>query len=74
MATGGDLVFQGTNDGMFNAYSATTGRKLWTQQRPGTEPLILRQPGVLLAVGDTLLVGSSGRLLGLNPANGSVRW
>nr|MBP7421754.1 PQQ-binding-like beta-propeller repeat protein [Burkholderiaceae bacterium] len=29
---------------------------------------------VLLAVGDTLLVGSSGRLLGLNPANGSVRW
>lgn len=30
MATGGNLVFQGTNDGMFNAFSATTGRKLWT--------------------------------------------
>jgi outer membrane protein assembly factor BamB len=25
-------------------------------------------------VGDTLLVGVSGRLLGLNPANGNVRW
>ncbi len=30
MATGGNLVFQGTNDGRFNAYSASTGRKLWS--------------------------------------------
>ncbi|MBH1991302.1 MAG: PQQ-binding-like beta-propeller repeat protein [Sphingomonadaceae bacterium] len=29
MATGGNLVFQGTNDGSFNAYSAANGRKLW---------------------------------------------
>ncbi|WP_180275755.1 PQQ-dependent dehydrogenase, methanol/ethanol family [Sphingobium sp. IP1] len=30
MATGGGLLFQGTNDGNFNAYSATDGRKLWS--------------------------------------------
>ncbi|CAN5156587.1 PQQ-dependent methanol/ethanol family dehydrogenase [soil metagenome] len=30
MATGGNLVFQGANDGMFSAYAADTGRKLWT--------------------------------------------
>jgi outer membrane protein assembly factor BamB len=29
---------------------------------------------VLLAVGDTLVAGLSGRLTGLNPQNGSVRW
>lgn len=29
MATAGNLVFQGTNDGSFNAFSASTGRKLW---------------------------------------------
>jgi outer membrane protein assembly factor BamB len=29
---------------------------------------------VMLAVGDTLVVGLSGRMAGLNPANGSVRW
>ena len=28
----------------------------------------------MLAVGDTLVVGLSGRLAGLNPANGSIRW
>ena len=70
----GGRVFVLSADRSVSALDGQTGRKLWTQQRPGTEPLILRQPGVLLAVGDTLLVGSSGRLLGLNPANGSVRW
>ncbi|WP_313801863.1 PQQ-dependent dehydrogenase, methanol/ethanol family [Sphingobium sp.] len=30
LATAGDLVFQGTNDGMLNAFSTKTGRKLWS--------------------------------------------
>jgi outer membrane protein assembly factor BamB len=55
------------------AFDAQSGRKLWTQQRSG-EPLVLRQAGVMLAVGDTLVVGLSGRLVGLNPLNGSIRW
>ena len=28
----------------------------------------------MLAVGDTLVAGLSGRMVGLNPLNGSVRW
>jgi quinohemoprotein ethanol dehydrogenase len=32
LATGGDLVFQGTADGHFNAYDARTGRPLWTTE------------------------------------------
>ena len=30
LSTAGDLVFQGDNDGRFNAYAAKDGRKLWS--------------------------------------------
>jgi outer membrane protein assembly factor BamB len=69
----GGRVFLLTADRAVTAFDGQTGRKLWTQQRPG-EPLVLRQAGVMLAVGDTLVVGLSGRMAGLNPLNGSVRW
>jgi outer membrane protein assembly factor BamB len=69
----GGRVFVLAADRSVNAFDGATGRKLWTQQRPG-EPLVLRQPGVLLAVGDTLVAGLGGRLTSLNPGNGSVRW
>lgn len=70
---GGGRIFVLAADRSISAFDGQTGRKLWTQQRPN-EPLVLRQSGVMLAVGDTLVVGFSGRLAGLNPANGSVRW
>lgn len=66
-------VFVLAADRSVNAFDGRTGRKLWAQQRP-SEPLVLRQSGVMLAVGDTLVVGLAGRLAGLNPSNGSVRW
>lgn len=69
----GGRVFVLAADRTVTAFDAATGKRLWTQQRPG-EPLVLRQDGVLLAVGDTLVVGLSGRLVGLNPDNGSARW
>jgi outer membrane assembly lipoprotein YfgL len=69
----GGRVFVVTADRSVMALDGASGRKIWTQQRPG-DALVLKQSGVLLAVGDTLVVGQSGRLLGLNPANGSVRW
>lgn len=69
----GGRVFLLTADRAVTAFDGQTGRKLWSQQRPG-EPLVLRHPGVMLAVGDTLVVGLSGRMVGLNPLNGSVRW
>lgn len=69
----GGRVFVLAADRSVNAFDGQTGRKLWTQRRPN-EPLVLRQSGVMLAVGDTLVVGLAGRLAGINPSNGSVRW
>ena len=69
----GGRVFVLGGDRSVSAFDGQSGRKLWTQQRPG-EPLVLRQAGVLLAIGDTLVVGQAGRLTGLNPQNGSIRW
>lgn len=69
----GGRVFVLGGDRAVSAFDGATGRRLWTQQRQG-EPLVLRQSGVLLAVGDTLVAGQGGRLAGLNPINGSIRW
>ena len=69
----GGRVFVLAADRSVNAFDGQTGRKLWTQQRPN-EPLVLRQSGVMLAVGDTLVVGLAGRLAGLNPSSGSIQW
>lgn len=69
----GGRVFVLAADRSVTAFDGRSGRKLWSQQRPG-EPLVLRQAGVLLPVRDTLVVGLSGRLVGLDPSQGSVRW
>lgn len=69
----GRRVFVLTADRSVLAFDGQTGARLWTQSRLG-EPLVLRQQGVLLAVGDTLVAGLSGRLVGLSPGNGSPRW
>ncbi|MDD0814911.1 outer membrane protein assembly factor BamB [Curvibacter sp. HBC28] len=69
----GGRVFVLAADRSVQAFDGQTGRKLWSQQRPG-EALVLQQPGVLMAVRDTLVVGLSSRLTGLNPSNGSIRW
>lgn len=69
----GGRVFVLTADRSVTAFDGLSGRKLWNQQRPG-ESLALRQSGVLLAVGDTLVAGLSGRLVGINPLTGAIRW
>ena len=69
----GARVFVLTADRSVIAFDGATGRQLWLQQRPG-EPLVLKQAGVLLAFKNTLLVGLSGRLAGLDPNTGVIRW
>lgn len=70
----GGRIFVQAGDRSLAAYDARNGARIWTQAARGTEPLVLQQPGVLLAVGDTLVAGMGGRLVGLNPNNGSTRW
>ena len=70
----GARVFVAAADRSITAFDAGNGRRLWSYTRPGEQILALRQAGVLLPVGDTLVSGLSGRLVGLNPQNGSLRW
>ncbi len=69
----GGRVFVLMADRSVLAFDGVSGAKLWTQQRPG-EPLVLKQAGVILPFKNTLVVGLSGRLTGLDPINGLVRW
>ena len=69
----GRRVFVQAADRTTSAWDGQSGRRLWSQQRPA-ENLVLKKPGVLMAAGDTLVVGIGGRLVGMSPANGSSRW
>lgn len=69
----GRRIFVQTGDRTISAWDGQTGRRLWSQPRTA-ENLVLKRPGVMLAVGDTLVTGVGGRLVGLNPANGTSRW
>lgn len=69
----GERVFVVGVDRSVQAFDLLDGRKLWAQPRQG-DPLALLQPGVLLPWQDTLLVGQGGRLAGLDPLSGALRW
>jgi outer membrane protein assembly factor BamB len=69
----GGRVFVLSADRSIWAFDALSGRVLWSQAKPG-EPLVLRQMGVLQPVGDTLIAGQGGRLVGLQPLSGAVQW
>ncbi len=69
----GRRIFVQAADRTTSAWDGQSGRRLWSQQRPA-ENLVLKKPGVLMAIGDTLVVGIGGRLVGMSPANGSSRW
>lgn len=70
----GERVFVLMGDRSVAAFDARTGARLWQQSSRGTEPLVLQQAGVLTAVGNTLLAGIGGRLVGLDPDSGRVLW
>lgn len=70
----GERVFVLTADRSVLAFDAASGQRLWGVQRNPADALVLRQAGLLAAVGDTLLAGNGGRLGALNPLNGQTRW
>ena len=72
LVAGGKVFVLGA-DRAISAFELADGKKLWSQKK-STEALTLRQSGVLLMVSDTLVSSSSGRLLGINPLDGNVRW
>lgn len=69
----GQRVFVLATDRSVHAFDGQTGDKLWSFQRPG-DALTLNHNGVLLAVGNTLVVGQGSRLVGLDPLKGTVAW
>ncbi len=70
----GGRVFVLAADRSVSAFDLSTGKKLWSQARSGGDALVLKQSGVILAVGDTLVVGAAGRMVGHNPDTGTIRW
>ena len=69
----GGRVFMLMTDRSVAAFDGGSGRRLWLQQRP-TEPLALRQAGLLMPIGNTLVAGLSGRMVGMSPDNGNPLW
>ena len=69
----GGRVFLLAADRSVSAFDGASGRRLWLQQRP-SEPLTLRQAGLLIPVGNTLVAGLSGRMVGMDPNSGNARW
>lgn len=69
----GGRVFVLTADRTVTAFDGQDGRRLWSQGR-NTDPLVLRRPGLLMASGENLLAGLSGRMVALHPDNGQLRW
>ena len=69
----GSRVFVLAADRSVTAFDAQSGRKLWAQPRSG-DALTLGKSGIIMALGDTLVVGQGGRLVGMQPLTGKVRW
>lgn len=69
----GGRVFVLAADHTISAFDAVSGHPIWSHSRSG-EGLVLRQSGILIGVDNTLLLGVSGRLVGINPDTGVERW
>jgi outer membrane assembly lipoprotein YfgL len=69
----GQRVFVLMADRTVQAFDGASGRLLWTQARSG-DPLVLKQSGTLMAYGNTLVAGLSGRLAGFDPTTGRILW
>lgn len=72
LVAGGRVFVLGADRSLL-AMDGRSGELLWQLERQ-SEPLVLRQAGLLMAVGNTLVAGMAGRMVGVDPDSGSVRW
>lgn len=70
----GQRVFVLASDRSVSAFDGTNGARLWQQTPRVADALVLQQPGLIAPVGNSLLVGISGRLLALDPTAGRPMW
>ena len=72
----GARVFVLLADRSLMAFDGESGVKLWHLQRSTTQQdtLVLKHPGTLLAMGNTLVAGVGPRLYGLNPSSSQLQW
>lgn len=72
LVAGGRIFVLGA-DRSLTAFDAAGGARLWHVERR-SDPLVLRQGGLLIPVGNTLVAGLSGRMVGVNPDTGDILW
>lgn len=70
----GGRVFVILADRAVFALDAENGARIWDRPGSDEEALSLQESLLLTAVGDTLVAGFSGRVVGINPDTGSLRW
>jgi outer membrane assembly lipoprotein YfgL len=70
----GGRVFVMTADRAVTALDGATGRELWRYEHRASDALVLRQAGLLMPVGNTLIAGLGGRMLAIDPDQGRVQW
>jgi outer membrane assembly lipoprotein YfgL len=73
LVAGGRVFVLGADRSLL-AFDGASGAPLWHTDPPAGNPLVLLQAGVLLPVGNTLVAGLAGRLTGVDPDHGAVRW
>lgn len=70
----GGRVFVMTADRAVTALDGASGRELWRYEHRGSDALVLRQAGLLMPVGNTLIAGLGGRMVAIDPDQGRVQW
>lgn len=70
----GGRVFVMTADRAVTALDGASGRELWRYEHRGSDALVLRQAGLLMPVGNTLIAGMGGRMVAIDPDQGRAKW
>lgn len=70
----GGRIFLNTAEHSVQAFDASNGAGLWRQKQDTADSLILRRDGTLDTYGNTLILGMTSNLYGVNPDTGAPLW